>query len=167
MHAILLGRNTLIISLATLLASSFPISLSAETVVVENIINVKSSSGGNVSTGGEVVTGASKNNISVETIVNDEVVENFTSESDKDISYERTTKVSASSSVRTDIKTITTAVNDHEGAKKVISRATSSKKVATSTLITVASSTQVSVRFIISNLLTKIFSYVSLLVSFR
>ena len=155
--------------LAALMACTLPVALSAETVI-ENTVQVRSSSGGNVANSGEVVSGTSKNSISIQTTINGEVVEDYSSEGDEPVSYEKSirldegkveTKVRASASA--------SARAEASGAEAIASdtntSAISSTSVAASTSAA-ASASGTGVSFI-SDLLAKIFSYVTLWFSLR
>ncbi len=162
------------IYVAALIASFFPMSLAAETTEIKNIVSAHSSSGGNVVSEGEVVTGKAKNSISVQTVVNGQVVENFSSTSDKPVSYERTTtlqtgtvtsKVNASTTVEAVVKTtIAKAIATESEAQADTHVSAASSTISAST--TADAPSQSSVSFI-SNLFTKLFSYVTLWLSFR
>lgn len=83
------------IMIAVMLAiAMLPVRISlAESVTIENSVNSSASSGGNDASGGSVVEGGSRSTIEVRTVINGEVVEDYSNTEeggDASQSYERT-----------------------------------------------------------------------------
>ena len=97
--------------LALVLLALLPLVAEAGSVTVTNTVHTSANSGGNVSTG-SVVEGSSKSNVSVQTVVNGQVVEDYTNESSGPIEYAHTTVLPGSagtSSVSVSVGTSTSA----------------------------------------------------------
>jgi hypothetical protein len=154
-----IAQCTFILSLAALTASCFPIALFAETTVINNIVKVNSSSGGNFVSSGEVVTGTLKNSVSVQTSINGEIVENYSHTTEEEsVNYERTTTVKAGS-VQTSVQASTSAASS-TSTPNTVAQAKAWASTTKSSTLTAKATTTTRVSFI-SNLLTKIFSYVT------
>jgi hypothetical protein len=155
---------------ATLLAA-FPALLFAENTSVSNQIHVSSKSGGNTAQSGEVVTGTAQNSVSVKTIVNGEVVEDFSSQSADAISYTKSASTE-NSSVHTEVQAEVqsqargdeqNSPDDADAAAEYLDTEASAQSSSTAAAAA-ASSTPSS---FISDLLAKLFAYVSFWISFR
>jgi hypothetical protein len=157
-------QSTLILSLTALTASCFPIALFAETAVINNVVKVNSSSGGNFVSSGEVVTGTPKNSVSVQTSINGEMVENYSHTTKGSVDYDRTTIVKAGS-IQTNVQA-STSVASFTSTSNTVAQAKAQASTTKSSTSTVKFSAATRVSFI-SNLLTKIFSYVTFWTSVR
>ena len=73
---------------ATLMCA-FPTFAIGDTVSISNTVTTSANSGGNASTGGQTIEGKTENSVSVKTVINGEVVEDYSETSDKPIQYKK------------------------------------------------------------------------------